>query len=423
MSSTIRTGGRTPNTPDRRAVLRGAGVIGATAAATPLLSACDPGESSDDPIRIGGMWLMSGSLSTYGEYAREGAELAVQEINDAGGVLGRSLEMVFEDEEDADTIVQVARRLAFEEEVDFLMGLDSSGTAQALVPTVPELDRVLMLTHAASIEVTGEACNRNTFRCIVNIPQNTYAAAQLAMQEHGDVASWTTIGPDYAFGYEIWEYFQHYLDDAGHDVEFGEPIYPPLENEDFTSHITQALDSDIEGVLVTVWGADLVNFVRQATDLGFFEEKTVLFQLGAAMEVLDALGDEMPTGIWAGTRYWWASPDTDTNNAFVDAYEARYDHKPSYNAQGAYIGVHMLAQATEDAGSTDTDAVIEALEGMEYEAPQGPTRIRPEDHQAVVDVTWGLLAEGDDGTRVLDPLHIVPGDEATLPPEETGCAL
>lgn len=415
---------------NRRGFLKDVGVAGAVLGMGPLLTACEPegggggGAGGDGPIRIGGMWLLSGALSSYGEFAREGARMAVEELNDNGGVLGREVEMLFEHEGDAESVLQVARRLALEENVDFLMGLDSSGTAQALVPAIPELGKVLMVTHAASSEITGELCNRYVFRCSVNVPQNSYLGAKLAAEEYPDLQTWGTIGPDYAFGYETWEFFSRYLQERNPEVSLIDPIYPPFPNEDFSSHINQALDARPDGLFISLWGADLVNFIRQAQDFGLFDQITPMFQLGAAMEVLEGLGDRMPTGYWAGTRYWWDGVDTETNKAFVDGFRERYDHPPSYNAQGAYTGVKLLAAAAEEAGSTEADPVIDALEGMELDAPQGPTVIRAEDHQALVEPTWGKLADSpDEDFMILDPVVHVPADEATPPVDETGCEM
>src|SRR5699024_8725103 len=129
------------------------------------------------------------------------------------------------------------------------------------------------------------------------------------------------------------------------------------------------------------------------------------------------------TGIWAGTRYWWDSPDTKTNDDFVKKYEDTYGHKPSYNAQGAYNGVHLLAMAADKADSTNSDDVIDALEGIEFDAPQGKTVIRAEDDQAIADVPWGKLTKSESGMRALEPLNVVPGDEATRPVAEIACEM
>lgn len=410
----------------RRTFLRGVGTAAAAAALPPVLGACggSAGGGGSGPVRIGGMWLLSGALSAYGDFAREGAQLAVEELNEAGGILGREVQIQYEHEGDAESVLQVARRLAFDENVDFLIGLDSSGTAQALAPSVPDLGKVLMVTHAASGEITGELCNPYVFRCSVNIPQNAALGAQVAAEQYPDLQNWGTVGPDYAFGYETWEFFQQYLSERNPEAQFADPIYPPLANEDFTSHINQVLDAGVDGLFVSVWGADLVNFIRQAQDFQLFDTVTPIFQLGAAMEVLEALGADMPTGYWAGTRYWWDGVDTETNRTFVQTFRERYGHPPSYNAQGAYTGVRMLAAAAEEAGTTDADAVIGALEGIEFDAPQGATVIRPEDHQALVEPTWGQLAETpDEEFPILDPVIHLSAEEAARPIAETACEM
>ena len=118
------------------------------------------------------MYLLTGGFATYGEFARDGVNLAKEEINAAGGINGRPVEVIFAPEDEP---VQTARRLVLQENVDFLLGIDSSGNAEALVPTIPELQTILMVTHAASPNVTGSLCNKYVFRCSVNGPQNATA--------------------------------------------------------------------------------------------------------------------------------------------------------------------------------------------------------------------------------------------------------
>ena len=160
---------------------------------------------AEEPIRIGGIYILSGSAATYGEFAQKGINLAVDEINASGGILGRQVEMVFEDSQGkASVAVQAARKLVYSEGVDALVGLDSSGVAQGLVPTIPELQKPLIITHAATPDVTGKLCNAFTYRISVNVAQNMKAAALVAAEL--DATNWTTIGPDYAFGHQSWEF-------------------------------------------------------------------------------------------------------------------------------------------------------------------------------------------------------------------------
>jgi branched-chain amino acid transport system substrate-binding protein len=179
-------------------------------------------------------------------------------------------------------------------------------------------------------------------------------------------------------------------------------------------------------VLISLWGGDLVNFVRQAKNLGFFEQKyQVLLTLGAAVEVLSALGEQMPQGVWAGTRYWFAAHDNPINNAFVQSYLARYGAPPSYNAEGAYAAMYLYKAAMEKAGSVDGAAVAKSLAGMSFDAPNGRLTIRSGDHQAVVGPTWGKLGAFDPKykVRMLDSMRTFKGEDVTPTVAETGCKL
>lgn len=381
---------------------------------------------AEEPIRIGGIYILSGSAATYGEFAQRGINLAVDEINASGGILGRQIEMEYEDSQGkASVAIQAARKLVYSSGVDALVGLDSSGVAQGLVPTMPELQKPLIITHAATPDVTGKLCNPFTYRISVNVAQNMKAAALVA--EKLDATNWTTIGPDYAFGHQSWEFFGNYLKDIKPDVNLmSETNFPRFGAEDFTPFIDRVMNSDADGVLISVWGGDLVNFVRQANNRGFFEKDLeLLFTVGAATEVLSALGDEMPEGVHLSTRYWYDAYDNDINAAFVKAYVDAYDGPPSYNAEGAYAAIYAYKKAMEAAGTTDGPAVAKALSGMSMEAPNGTVKFREADNQAMVSPNWGVSGpmHPDYAIRTLANLQIFDGEEVARSVEETGCKL
>ncbi|SHK40290.1 amino acid/amide ABC transporter substrate-binding protein, HAAT family [Marinobacter antarcticus] len=381
---------------------------------------------AEEPIRIGGIYILSGSAATYGEFAQKGINLAVDEINGSGGILGRQVEMVYEDSQGkASVAIQAARKLVYSEGVDALVGLDSSGVAQGMVPTIPELQKPLIITHAATPDVTGKLCNALTYRISVNVAQNMKAAALVAAKL--DATNWTTIGPDYAFGHQSWEFFGNYLKDIKPDVNLmSETNFPRFGAEDFTPFIDRVMDSDADGVLISVWGGDLVNFVRQANNRGFFEKDyELLFTVGAATEVLSALGDEMPEGVHLSTRYWYDAYDNDVNVHFVKAYIDAYGVPPSYNAEGAYAAIYAYKKAMEAAGTTDGPAVAKALSGMSMEAPNGTITFRKGDNQAMVSPNWGISGPMNSkyGIRTLTDLQIFDGEDVARSIEETGCSL
>ncbi len=376
-------------------------------------------------IKVGSVYIFSGFAATYGQFAKQGLLLAVDEINKSGGILGKKLEVHFEDSHAKPPIaLRAIRKLVYEKGVDFLIGLDSSGVAKGVVPYLKELKVPLIITHAATPDVTGSQCNKYTFRVSVNINQNVMAAAKIAAQTKA--VKWTTVGPDYAFGHQSWEYFQKYLSKLNPKAKFMKTVaFPKIATEDYSPYITSIMAAKPDGVFISLWSGDLVNFVKQANKMGFFKKGyTVLMSLGAATEVLYALKDQMPTGVWAGTRYWFLANDSPVNKHFVEAYKARYGVYPSYNAQNAYAAVYALRAAIEKAGTTEKMAVIKALEGLTVEVPAGKIYIRPGDHQAVLNVTWGkTAADPNYPIRILKPMVIFKGEEVTPPVEATGCKM
>ena len=378
-------------------------------------------------VKIGFTYIMSGPLSAYGQFAKQGAELAIKEINAAGGINGQQVEGFFEDSTGkADVALRAIRKLVYQDRVDILVGLDSSGVAKTVVPSIEQMKTPLIITHAATPDVTGSVCNKYTFRLSLNLAQNVKAAALIA-KETG-AKKWTTVGPDYAFGHQSWEYFEKYLKELNPETTFlpkDEVAFPPFNTTDFSAYITKVMNSKPDGVFISLWGGNLIDFVRQASSMGFFNgDFQVLMSLGAATEVLTALGDKMPEGLWVGTRYWFLANDSPMNNKFAKDYFAAFGAYPSYNAHGAYSAVYAYKAAAEKAGSTDKTAIVSALEGLKIEIPTGVIEFRAGDHQAITDAHWGkTAADPAYPHRILNPIRVFKGVDVTPPVSETGCSM
>ena len=378
-------------------------------------------------VKIGFVYILSGPFATYGQFAKKGALMAIDEINKSGGILGKKVEAYFEDSTAKPAVaLRGIRKLVLQKKVDMLIGLDSSGVAKSVVPVINQLKTPIIITHAATPDVTGKQCNNYTFRISVNLSQNVKAAALLASQMNAK--KWTTIGPAYAFGFQSWEYFEKYLKELKPDAEFfpkDKVAFPPFKTTDFSPYITKVMESKPDGVLISLWGGNLVNFIRQAKDMGFFNgDFKVLITLGGAVEVLDALGKKMPEGLWVGTRYWFLANNSELNKKFVANYYKRYGKYPSYNAHGAYSAVYAYKKAAEKAHSLAKDKIVKALEGLKIEIPVGKVYIRPEDHQAVTDATWGKTKFSKKYPfAILDPVKIFPGKEVTRPVSATECKM
>lgn len=378
-------------------------------------------------VKIGFTYIMSGPFSAYGQFAKQGAELAIAEINAAGGINGQKVEGIFEDSTGkADVALRALRKLVYQDQVDMLIGLDSSGVAKTVVPSIEQMKVPLIITHAATPDVTGSVCNKYTFRISLNLAQNVKAASLLA-KETG-AKKWTTVGPDYSFGHQSWEYFEKYLKELNPAATFlpkDQVAFPPFKTTDFSAYITKVMSSKPDGVFISLWGGNLIDFVRQASSMGFFKgDFEVLFSLGGATEVLTALGDKMPEGLWVGTRYWFLANDSAMNKKFTANYFKKYAAYPSYNAHGAYSAVYAYKAAAEKAKSTDKMAIVKALEGLKLEIPTGMIEFRKGDHQAVTDAHWGKTAAAAGYShRILKPIKIFKGQDVTPAVSETGCSL
>ncbi|GAA0655730.1 ABC transporter substrate-binding protein [Salarchaeum japonicum] len=405
---------------DRRDFLKASGVAGA--AGLTGFAGC-MGGGGDDTLTFGAIHLLSGFAAVYGESAQLGYEMAREEINENGGIDGSEIgEIVYRDSEgDGPTGVEAARSLVQEENVDGLLGLDSSGVALSVAPVIEQLQTPFMITHAATPFATateGENAvgNDYVFRDGVNLAQNVYGSAVTASDT--DATTWTTIGPNYAFGTQTWDYFKAFTQgmDLGYEYLDDATAYPELGASDFTPYINKVLNADPDGVITSLWGGDLITFINQAKNSNFFERiDNVLMTVGAATDVLRPMGNNMPDGLQAGTRYWFDAPDTEANNTFVENFRDRNDGRyPSYNAQNAYTALYLYKNAIEGAGSTNADDIIDQWDGMQYNAPVGEFTINSQSNQAVLPAVWGTTSYSEErGITLLDPVERIdaPADE------------
>ena len=379
------------------------------------------------PVQLGFVYILSGAFASYGEFARQGALMAVDEINRKGGINGRLVITWFENSRSKpDVARQAIHKLVLEKQVDCLIGIDSSNVAQRMAPVAAKLKTPLIITNAATPDVTGTLCNRYVFRVSTNLTQNIKAAAILAVQSGAQ--TWTTIGKKHTFSYQSWEYFQKYLL-AGHPAVKTLPdeqvVFIPSRTKDFTPYLENALKYGADGILVTLWGGYLKRFVQQAGSMGFFDgSRRVLLTMGASVDSLSDLGDSMPENLWVGAPYWFLANGSALNKKFVKNYHARFKKYPTHQAHGAYGAVYAFKAAAEKAGSTDKEAVVTALEGLTVELPGGAVTFRPEDHQGVSDLWWGRTFKNPAyPMKILNPLKRFKGKDITRSPAETGCML
>jgi branched-chain amino acid transport system substrate-binding protein len=346
------------------------------------------------PVKVGYQAVLSGTLAGYGAFHNMGVMMATEEINAAGGIAGVKLEVDFRDSTlKADESIKNARYFVDSWGADFLGGIDSSGQALALAPVMAELDRVLMVTHAATEKLTEEHVFKKGIKQVFRISSPTYQDGNAAAFVAKDlpVKTWSTISPKYEYGYTCWDMFKDTLTKFRSDVSFIADSWAPFGTTDFRAHINTILDAKPEGFYSTEWAGELISLIKQANQAGFFQKiKHVMLPVGAAMDVLEGCGPELPENVWISGRYFFLYPNDKRNNDWVARFKKRWDHYPAYVSETGYSALYAFKKAVETAGSKETKKVIQALEGMTLDSPAGKRVFRKEDHQAMYDVPWGL---------------------------------
>jgi len=374
-----------------------------------------------ETIKIGHIAIFSGPFGTYGELQKRGSQLAMEEINASGGILGSKVEIVYRDSaaKSAEAVKQV-RSLVENEGCDFIIGIDSSGVVLGVAEVMPEVNKLLFVTHAATHRLTEELVYKKgikeVFRLAVPVYQDGIMAAFIAAQL--PATKWAAVHPDYEYGYASWELFQKTLSKLRPDVEFVAEAWAKIGTTDFSPYISSIMEKKPEGIHTVEWGVDLFTFVRQAKQMGLFDAVKYdggyawINPMGYSIDAMEALKSEYPEGCWVSGRYVWMYPDTALNKKFVKAHLDRWGHYPAYSGETSYTAVYLIKKLIELTHSLDIDTHIKTLENMVVYSPAGARLIRKEDHQAIYEVPYGQIKHDPNyPIPVLENLKAVPAQE------------
>jgi branched-chain amino acid transport system substrate-binding protein len=376
--------------------------------------------AAEKPIRLGVLFIMSGPMGGYGKHGSQAVQMALDEINSRGGILGQKVEAIFEDDQmKADRGVQVVKKFIDQDKVDFIIGPTSSAIALALAPVVQESKKILVLTQSAANSLTDAQFNPYLFSTLSNAMMHSRAGAYFLADK--PYKRWMNIGPDYSYGKESWNSFIGKLKELKPEVEVIGELWPKLMEKDFTPYIQKIIEAKPDAVWASIWGNDAVNFIKQALPTGLFNTVKFAFTDGAALETLIPLGKSMPDGVFVAARYFFLTPDSPLNRSFVKTYYERFKEYPDYMAEETYAGVYFLKAAVERAGTTEAEKVIAAIERepLAWETPEGWKIMRKEDHAVVEDVVWGETAFSEKyGFAVLKNLQSIQAEQICRTPEE-----
>jgi branched-chain amino acid transport system substrate-binding protein len=343
------------------------------------------------PIKIGVVTPLSGTYTPIGQQVRWGLELAAREINAAGGIAGRQVNLLFEDEEANPAVaVQKAEKLFQVEKVDFLTGTVNSGSTLAVAQLAERNAKLAATTVSFADSITTDKCSPNMFRVNARAEQQSVALAAWLAKEKPK-AKVFYLGPDYEMGRSTVAAFKSSAEKGG--AQSSGEVFAPLDSKDYTQYFGQIRASRPQVVYTSVAGNDTVRLLTQLQDFGLLSGLTVVGASGTVTsQNITAIG-AAAEGFATGVGY---SPQIDSpaNKTFVDAFRAANKTDPDLYGADSYGLLFAYKAAVEKAGSTETDKVREALRGLSWQTPQGTKTIRAGDHQAmqpmyVVRVTKG----------------------------------
>jgi branched-chain amino acid transport system substrate-binding protein len=371
-----------------------------------------------EPIRIGEINSYSG-LPAFTLPYRDGWQLALAEINAAGGVLGRPLEVISRDDggKPGDAVT-AANELFGRERVVLLMGTFFSHVGLAVADFANQRRILFVAAEPLSDALVWEKGNPYTFRLR---PSVTMQAGMLAEEAAKLPAKrWASVAPNYEYGKSAVAAFKAIMAKSRPDIEWVAEQWPPLGKIDAGPVVEAIAAAKPEAIFNVTFGADLAQFVREGEIRGLFNDREVVSLLTGEPEYLDPLGAEAPQG-WIVTGYPWYAIKTPAHDAFLAAYRAKFNEAPRLGSVVGYATMKAVAAIIARAGSTDTEKLLKAAEGIEVASPFGPIVFRAVDHQSTMGAYVGRTKVVD-GKGVMVDWRYADG-ASYLPPVEQAAAL
>jgi len=356
--------------------------IGSIAAA--LAQVGSPALAQPAPFKVGVLTSSSGPLAPVGQQVKWGMELAAREINAAGGIRGRMIQIVEEDDESNPTVAaRKAEKLLQQDRVDLITGMIHSGASLAVAQIAERGQRLAATTVSYSSNITGAQCSPNMFRTSAHA--GIQAAALTAwLGKNVPGKRYALVTPDYEMGRDAGGSFEAGIRRAGGEV-VGR-ISPPLGAKDFSTYFAELRSSRPDVLLTMTPGTDTVRLLTQMKDAGLIGPRLTLGGAAGAVSRgnIDALQGAAENFVTAAS--YAPSLDNPMNRKFAADFQAAYKVQPDLFAADSYSLFFLVKAAADKAGATETDALRAAMRGLSWDTPSGRRTMRAEDHQAALDM-------------------------------------
>jgi branched-chain amino acid transport system substrate-binding protein len=349
----------------------------------------------DNPIKVGYINPFTGPATRDTARDVPGLQLAIEEINAAGGVLGRPFKLITRDSKlSPENALREAKDLILNEKVFWIQGITSSAVARAVSDYMKGQRKLLVLDVAKSEKLTTEWGHRYIFRATNNAYAEGVAMAKGCRQTFGPLKKIYNLSPDYEGGHSAWRTFFESYKKLIPDAKVVGEAWAKLGTQDYTSFLTAIMNSGAELMFTCLYQTDGLTMLKQSDTLGLNGKIPVAgFWLGAPGVVENYNAKFYPKKMVGGvssTPFW--ALDTPEGKSFVEKIKSKFGVYPGYGTT-AYAFFKAVAKAIEKAGALDTEKVIDNLEGYVMESPLGPIEIRSCDHQAMTPVFMGLIEE------------------------------
>jgi branched-chain amino acid transport system substrate-binding protein len=373
-------------------------------------------------IRVGGQDISTGLLADYGWMMKMGSVLAVDEINEAGGILGSTVELKFMDSEwNPEVGLRNAEYMVREWGADFLYGFSADAVPEAIIPHLEELDVLLVHCHSADTRLTEELVYekgyKNYFRLCNPVYQDAILPAVYFSENRPDIETYALLDA-WEYGRMCGEIFKGIYSRHNPDAKCVAEVEHPYGCADFGAMLATLAAEKPNAIFTTAPGGMGISALRQATMMGLFQEdwfKVWYHSMGGALDVGEAIGQDLAWGsipegkLWASSRYQWNASDREANVKFVTAFHDQFGRYPTYTAATGYTAIMLFKKACEETRSLDTQAHIAYLEDLEVDdMPLGMADeacghsalwIRGVDHQGCYTTPLGHYTYDPDVTR------------------------
>jgi branched-chain amino acid transport system substrate-binding protein len=350
------------------------------------------------PIKIGEINSYS-AIPQFTQPYKQGWQLAVEEVNAAGGLLGRKVEVIARDDAGKpDEALRHAVELTSREKVDVLAGGFLSHIGLALADHAQKNKKLFVASEPLTDAIVWSKGNRYTFR----LRPSTYMQAAMLVEEAAKLPAkrWATIAPNYEYGQSAVASFKQLLKAKRPDVEFVSEQWPAQGKIDAGSTLTATMAAKPEAIFNVTFGADLAKLVREGNQRHVFPNTPVVSLLSGEPEYLDVLKDETPKG-WIVTGYPWDQLDNPEHASFAASYYKRWGENPKVGSVVGYATMQSIFAGIRKAGSVDSEKLVKAMRGLKFSTPFGPAQYRAIDQQSTMGAYVGKLdVRGRKGTMV-----------------------